>query len=116
MAVASKYARSLGQYWSVEDNFDVEHALRGAHRLQWGAVLAATARAVRDIDLAEESVQEAYAEALVTWARDGVPHNPAAWLTTTAKRRALDSLRRRTTLQSKMPLLVVNDETDNSLK
>jgi RNA polymerase sigma factor (sigma-70 family) len=114
MAVASKYARSLGQYWSVEDNFDVEHALRGAHRLQWGAVLGATARAVRDIDLAEESVQEAYAEALVTWARDGVPHNPAAWLTTTAKRRALDSLRRRTTLQSKMPLLVVNDETDNS--
>jgi RNA polymerase sigma-70 factor (ECF subfamily) len=97
----------------VEDNFDVEHALSESHRLGWGAVLAATARAVRDIDLAEESVQDAYAEALVSWARDGVPHNPAAWLTTAAKRRAVDSLRRRTTLHSKMPLLVVNEETSN---
>jgi RNA polymerase sigma factor (sigma-70 family) len=75
-------------------------------------VLAATARAVRDLDLAQESVQEAYAEALVSWARNGVPRNPAAWLTTTAKRRALDALRRRSALQSKMPLLVVDGDVD----
>lgn len=94
------------------DNFDVERALTEAHRREWGAVLAVTARAVRDIDLAQESVQEAYAMALVSWARDGVPNNPAAWLTTTAKRRALDAMRRRATLRSKMPLLVVNDGVD----
>jgi RNA polymerase sigma-70 factor (ECF subfamily) len=96
----------------VGDNFDVEQALSHAHRREWGAVLAATTRAVRDIDLAQECVQEAYALALVSWARDGVPRNPAAWLTITAKRRALDAMRRRTALQTKIPLLVVNDDGD----
>src|SRR5580693_9998345 len=47
-------------------------------------VLATTVRTARDLDLAEECVQEAYAAALETWARNGVPDNPAAWLTTTA--------------------------------
>jgi RNA polymerase sigma factor (sigma-70 family) len=102
-----------GRSWSVSNNFDVERALAEAHRREWGVVLAATARAVRDIDLAQESVQDAYAAALVSWARDGVPSNPAAWLTTTAKRRALDALRRRSTLHSKMPLLVVDDDADD---
>jgi RNA polymerase sigma factor (sigma-70 family) len=97
----------------VNGNCDVEHALNEAHRREWGTVFAATARTVRDIDVAEESVQEAYAEALVSWARDGVPNNPAAWLTTTAKRRALDAQRRRKTLHSKLPLLVVADDRDD---
>jgi RNA polymerase sigma factor (sigma-70 family) len=69
-------------------------------------VLAATACSVRDLDLAEECVQEAYAAAVVSWARAGTPAKPAAWLITTARRRALDVLRRRTTFRSKMPLLV----------
>jgi RNA polymerase sigma-70 factor (ECF subfamily) len=69
-------------------------------------VLAATARVARDLDLAEECVQEAYAQALVAWARDGVPRNPAAWLTTTAKRRAMDALGRERRLRSNLPLLV----------
>ncbi|HEV7958447.1 MAG TPA: sigma-70 family RNA polymerase sigma factor [Acidimicrobiales bacterium] len=94
----------------MSSNFEVERALTEAHRREWGSVLAATTFAVRDLDLAEESVQEAYATALVSWTRDGVPNNPAAWLTTTAKRRAFDALRRRSTLQSKLPLLVVSDE------
>jgi RNA polymerase sigma factor (sigma-70 family) len=89
----------------------VEEAVADAHRREWALVLATTARVARDLDLAEECVQEAYASALVAWARDGIPRNPAAWLTTTAKRRAMDALGRAQTLRSKLPLLVDPEET-----
>jgi RNA polymerase sigma-70 factor, ECF subfamily len=69
-------------------------------------VLAATARVASDIDLAEECVQDAYIAALEAWERNGIPDNPAAWLTTTARRKALDALRRESTLRRKLPLLV----------
>ena len=92
----------------------VERAVAQAHRREWAFVLAATARVARDLDLAEECVQEAYAAALTAWARDGVPKKPAAWLTTTAKRKALDALRRGQTLRSKLPLLVETDEPDEA--
>ncbi|NJC71714.1 sigma-70 family RNA polymerase sigma factor [Planosporangium thailandense] len=72
-------------------------------------MLAATARVAGDIELAEECVQDAYLRALDTWARDGVPGNPGAWLTTTARRLALDAHRRDRTLRSKLPLLVEPD-------
>lgn len=78
-------------------------------------MLAATARVARDLDLAEECVQEAYAQALVAWARDGIPRNPAAWLTTAAKRRAMDALGREQTLRRKLPLLVEPEETIDEL-
>ncbi|WP_290864540.1 sigma-70 family RNA polymerase sigma factor [Hamadaea sp.] len=74
-------------------------------------MLAATMRVANDLDLAEECVQEAYAAALQSWARDGIPDNPEAWLTTTARRRALDAIRRERTLRSKLPLLVEPEET-----
>lgn len=89
-----------------EPDQDVGAAVADAHRREWAFVLAATARVARDIDLAEECVQDAYVAALDAWSRDGVPRNPAAWLTTTARRRALDRLRRDRTLRSKLPLLV----------
>ncbi|WP_344086405.1 RNA polymerase sigma factor [Luedemannella helvata] len=73
-------------------------------------MLAATARVARDLDLAEECVQEAYLAALDAWARDGVPTKPGAWLTATAKRKALDVLRRQQVLRAKMPLLVEPEE------
>jgi RNA polymerase sigma-70 factor (ECF subfamily) len=63
-------------------------------------------RVTRDLDLAEECVQEAYAEALRTWGERGIPDKPAAWLTTTARRRALDLLRRGSTLTRLLPRLV----------
>ncbi len=85
---------------------DVERAVAATYRNDWALVLAATACAVRDLDVAEECVQEAYATALVSWAGAGIPRNPAAWLTTTAKRRAIDVMRRQSTLRSKLPLLV----------
>jgi RNA polymerase sigma-70 factor (ECF subfamily) len=77
-------------------------------------VLAATVRVARDLDLAEECVQEAYVTALDAWKRDGVPARPGAWLTTTAKRKALDALRRGQTLRSKLPLLLEPDEPDEA--
>jgi RNA polymerase sigma factor (sigma-70 family) len=69
-------------------------------------VLAATVRVTRDLDLAEECVQDAFAKALLTWPTDGVPRNPGAWLTTTARNRALDLVRREATLRGKLPLLI----------
>lgn len=92
------------------DRRTVRAALDRAHRREWGAVLAATVRIAGDLDLAEECVQEAYASALTSWTRRGVPHSPGAWLTTTARRKALDAHRRTATLQNKLPLLVESAE------
>jgi RNA polymerase sigma-70 factor (ECF subfamily) len=72
-------------------------AVEEAFRTDWGRVLAAVARSTGDLDLAEDSAQEAFATALRTWGRDGTPENPGAWLTTTARRHAIDVLRRRRT-------------------
>jgi RNA polymerase sigma-70 factor (ECF subfamily) len=69
-------------------------------------VLAATVRVTRDLDAAEESVQDAYVAALQAWSRDGVPARPGAWLTTVARRIALNAMARRRTLQAKLPLLL----------
>jgi len=74
---------------------DVGQAVGAAFRDEWGRVLAAVARSTGDLDLAEDCTQEAFAVALRTWQRDGVPDRPGAWLTTTARHRALDRLRRR---------------------
>ncbi len=88
---------------------DASAAVADAHRREWAFVLAATARVTRDIDLAEECVQDAYVAALDAWSRQGVPRNPGAWLTTAARRRALDALRRDRTLRAKLPLLIEPD-------
>jgi RNA polymerase sigma factor (sigma-70 family) len=90
----------------VIDRDVVEAALVDAHRRDWALVVAATVRVVRDLDLAEECVQEAYAAALVGWPETGIPANPAAWLTTTARRRGIDTIRRDQTFRTKLPLLV----------
>ncbi len=65
-----------------------------AFRLEYARVVASVLRIVRDVDTAEEVVQEAFAQALARWPADGAPGRPAAWLLTTARRRALDRLRR----------------------
>jgi RNA polymerase sigma-70 factor (ECF subfamily) len=77
-----------------------------AHRREWAFVLAATVRVTRDLDAAEDAVQDAYVSALTAWARDGVPARPGAWLTTAARRTALNALARRKTLETKLPLLL----------
>jgi RNA polymerase sigma-70 factor (ECF subfamily) len=73
-------------------------------------VLAATVRTARDLDVAEEAVQEAFAAALVQWPDDGIPDRPGAWLTTVARRTALNVLRRQEAFERKKPLLVEDDE------
>jgi RNA polymerase sigma-70 factor (ECF subfamily) len=93
-----------------DDTAAVERAVADAHRRDWAFVLAATARVAGDFDVAEECVQDAYIAALDTWTRDGIPRKPGAWLTATAKRKALDVLRREKVFRSKMPLFVEPDE------
>ncbi len=84
----------------------VAAAVADAHRREWAFVLAATVRVARDLDLAEECVQDAYARALATWGSRGVPASPGAWLTTVARRRAVDLLRRDALLRRSLPLLL----------
>ena len=66
-------------------------------RAEWPRIVAGLLRVTGDWDLAEDCVQDATERALLTWPRDGVPDNPASWLTSVARRRALDVLRRRNT-------------------
>src|SRR4051812_32658565 len=93
---------------AVERTAAVAAAVADAHRREWAFVLAATVRLTRDLDLAEECAQDAFAQALTSWAGDGVPARPGAWLTTVARRRALDALRHETVVRRALPLLVAD--------
>ena len=77
-------------------------------------MLAATVRVTRDLDLAEECAQDAFAQALTSWPDSGVPARPGAWLTTVARRRALDLLRRQATLRRTLPLLMDDAVADSA--
>lgn len=68
--------------------------LDGVFRSEWGPAVAAIARWSGDLDIAEDAVQEAFADALRTWPRDGMPERPGAWLVRAARNRALDRMRR----------------------
>jgi RNA polymerase sigma-70 factor (ECF subfamily) len=72
----------------------VRAAIESVFRAEHGRVVASLIGALGDFDLAEEALQDAFAMALERWPRDGIPPNPAAWLTTTAKRKAIDAWRR----------------------
>ncbi len=73
----------------------VHHAIATVWRAESARITAHVARVVRDVGVAEELAQDALVAALEHWPKDGVPDNPAAWLMTTAKRRALDYFRHR---------------------
>jgi len=70
-------------------------AIEAVFRIESAKIIAGVARMVRDVGLAEELAQDALVAALETWPAAGIPDNPAAWLMTTAKHRALDRLRQR---------------------
>ncbi|MFH9547129.1 RNA polymerase sigma factor [Streptomyces sp. NPDC051445] len=74
---------------------DPRTAIETVFRLESPRVIAAVARVVRDVGIAEELAQDALVAALEQWPRDGVPDNPGAWLTATARHRAVDLVRRR---------------------
>ncbi len=73
----------------------VRAAVDGAFRDEWGRVVATLIRTTGDWDLAEECAQDAFAMALQRWPKDGIPGRPGAWLTTAARNRAIDVLRRK---------------------
>jgi RNA polymerase sigma-70 factor (ECF subfamily) len=81
---------------------DTEATVARAFREEWGRIVATLIRTTGDWDLAEECAQDAFARALERWPRDGVPANPGAWLTTTARNRAFDRLRRVQTGETKV--------------
>jgi RNA polymerase sigma factor (sigma-70 family) len=73
---------------------EAQRAIEATFRIERARLIAGLARMVRSIDLAEELAQDALVVALTEWPRAGVPANPGAWLMATAKRRAIDALRR----------------------
>ncbi len=97
----------MQRHYMIPDG--VREALADAHRREWARVLAATVRVTRDLDLVEECTQDAYTHALSRWAADGIPDRPGAWLTTVARNRALDALRRASVLRRTLPLLVMEE-------
>jgi RNA polymerase sigma-70 factor, ECF subfamily len=85
-----------------EPGGDVEAAVASAFAREWGQVVATLIRITGDWDLAEDSAADAFTTALERWRRDGVPRNPGAWLTTTARNRATDRIRREVAGNAKM--------------
>jgi RNA polymerase sigma-70 factor (ECF subfamily) len=83
--------------------------LEDVFRMEWGRILSALISALGDFDLAEEALQEAFSCAVVEWATV-TPHNPRAWLYTTARRKAIDTIRRRANFAEKQAELVVLEE------
>src|SRR5690349_17831852 len=80
----------------------IRDAVDAAFRTEWGRVVATLIRVTGDWDLAEECAQDAFTLALERWKRDGVPRAPGAWLTTTARNRAIDRMRRAATGAGKL--------------
>ena len=80
-------------------------AIEQTFRSEYGRVVATLIRQVGDFALAEDAVQDAVASALTSWPASGVPQNPGAWLTTTARRKAIDRLRRQANYEKKLAQL-----------
>jgi RNA polymerase sigma-70 factor (ECF subfamily) len=86
----------------AEASRPVEATVEAVFREEWGRIVAALIATTGDWDLAEECAQEAFTRALQVWDRDGVPSRPGAWLTTAARNRAVDVLRRRANETAKL--------------
>jgi RNA polymerase sigma-70 factor, ECF subfamily len=84
------------------DASSVQSAVSAAFMAEWGRVVATLIAVTGDWDLAEECAQDAFTRALKAWERDGVPARPGAWLTTAARNRAVDVLRRRANESAKL--------------
>jgi len=84
----------------------IRRTVEAVWRMESGKIIARLARLLRDVGLAEEVAQDALVAALEHWPRDGAPDNPAAWLMTTARNRALDLLRRGGLVERKHEVLM----------
>jgi RNA polymerase sigma-70 factor, ECF subfamily len=85
-------------------------AIARVFREEYGRVVAGLVRLLGNIDLAEESVQEAFAVAIQRWPETGLPPNPGAWIMVTARNRALDRLRRESTRSHREQRATMTDE------
>jgi RNA polymerase sigma-70 factor (ECF subfamily) len=96
---------------------DVEDAIVRAHRDEWARLVASTARRFGSLDIAEEASSEAFATAVERWRAEGIPPNPAGWLSTTATRRAIDLIRRENKRDSKHreAMMIVDDDPHRSV-
>src|SRR5258708_36038490 len=92
---------------------DVHAALAGAFQAEWGKVVATLIGMTGDWDLAEECAQDPFAQALKAWPRDGIPRRPGAWLTTVARNRALDRLRRHASEAAKLQQAAILSPPEN---
>ena len=81
---------------------DTHRAIEAVWRIEAPRLIAGLTRLVRDLGVAEELAQDALVAALEQWPADGVPDNPGAWLMTTARRRAIDQIRRNETYRRKV--------------
>jgi RNA polymerase sigma factor (sigma-70 family) len=90
-------------------NVDAGESLERVYRAEATRIRAALAARTGDIGIAEDAVQDALVEAIEHWPRDGVPPNPAGWLATTARRKAVDRLRRVKAGEDKLALLAVTE-------
>jgi RNA polymerase sigma-70 factor, ECF subfamily len=85
---------------------DIHQTVERTFRAESGRVLAALISYLNDFDMAEDAFQEALIVALEKWPRDGLPQNPGAWITTTARHKAIDRLRRRQNFDQRRPQLI----------
>jgi RNA polymerase sigma-70 factor (ECF subfamily) len=91
---------------------DADATLEATYRADWGRILAALIRQVRDFDVAEEAAQEAFAAAVDQWRVSGVPASPRAWIIQTARHKAIDRIRRRVRLGEKLKEHAVTEPGD----
>lgn len=94
---------------------EVRAAVAAAHRDEWARVFGALVRFTGDWSLAEDCTQDAFARALERWGRDGIPRSPGAWLTVTARRRAVDRVRRTGVEASKLRVVSATLPTDTHI-
>ncbi len=95
---------------------DVRRAVAEAMAAERLRIVASLIRTTRDWDLAEDAVADAAERALRRWPIDGIPQRPAAWLTTTARRRAIDVLRRRDNERKKLTEVALDDDPPSDSK
>src|SRR6266404_2611998 len=89
----------------TSDTLAAHRAIEALWRIESARIIAGLAGLVRDVGLAEELAQDALVAALEQWPADGIPPSPGAWLMLTAKRRAIDRIRRNERLGEKLSLL-----------
>src|SRR5262245_55071874 len=87
-------ARNHGNRTGARLTTDSRAAIEAGVRIESAKIIAGLTRMLRDVGRAEDLAQEALVAALETWPESGIPDNPGAWLTTTAKRKAIDEIRR----------------------